>query len=65
MAEVEFRDAVREVPDHLADLMAGIDTYRMTYDEAVIEVNRLLQRRPVDAAFDDIVKQHFLGETIR
>lgn len=59
MAEVEFRDAVREVPDHLADLMAGLDTYRMTYDEAVKEVNRLLQRRPVDTVFDDIIKSHF------
>jgi len=64
MAEVEFRDAVREVPDHLADLMAGLDTYRMTYDEAVKEVNRLLQRRPVEKAFDDVIKAHFSGEAL-
>lgn len=40
MAQVEFRDGTREVPDHLADLMIGLDTYKLTYAQATVQANQ-------------------------
>lgn len=39
MAEVEFRTGIREVPDHLAKLMGGLETWNMTFEEAVQKAN--------------------------
>lgn len=59
MAEVEFRTGKQEIPDHLADLMAGLETQRMTYEEAVDAANRKLVDTHVDKAVDRILKAHF------
>jgi len=59
MAEVEFRTGKREIPDHLADLMAGLETHRMTFDEAVDAANKRLLGDTVDKAFDRVIKNHF------
>ena len=37
--QIEFRDGIREVPDHLAYLMKGLPTYDMTYEEARQKAN--------------------------
>jgi len=37
--QIEFRDGLREVPDHLALLMRGLPTYDMTYEEARAKAN--------------------------
>lgn len=38
--KVQFRTGERAVPDHLATAMTGMETYKMTFDEAVAELNR-------------------------
>lgn len=59
MALVVFRDGPREIPTHLAELMTGIETYKLTYDDAVAETNRKLINDYLDKALDKVVSQHF------
>jgi hypothetical protein len=63
--KVEFRDGEREVPDYLADLMSGIETYRLTLDEAIREANRQALARHVDKAMDEIITQHMARLELR
>jgi hypothetical protein len=65
MAEVEFRTGPREIPDHLADMMQGIETQRMTYEEAVDAANRKLTQTHVDKTVDRIIKAHFTQGLVR
>lgn len=37
---LQFRDGERDVPGHLARMMSSIETYRLTYEQAVDEANR-------------------------
>lgn len=59
MARVQFRDGARELPEHLAELMAAIDTYKLTYDDAVAEANRKLMSDHLDKTLRKVVSQHF------
>ena len=59
MVEVEFRDGKRLVPEYLASAMDGLETYRMTYREAIEEGNRQMQRNVVNRAFDKTIIGHF------
>lgn len=58
MPKLEFRDGEREVPDYLADMMVGIETYKLTVDEAIREANRQAENRHLQKAFDDVIAQH-------
>ena len=58
MAEVEFRDGRREIPDHLADLMNDLDTHTLTYEQAVEKANWRLTRDHIDRQFNGIVQSH-------
>lgn len=57
--QLEFRDGIREVPDHLADMMRGLDTYRMTYEEAQIAANQRLVRDRLNQAGEKVIADHF------
>jgi hypothetical protein len=59
VAEVVFRDGPREIPDHLADLMAGLETFRMTFDEAVNAANRRLVSDRLERARRELIRDHF------
>lgn len=59
MATVLFRDGPREVVDHLADLMAPIDTFRLTYEEAVKFVNEKLVGDHLEKAQNALIRDHF------
>ena len=59
MAQVEFRTGKREVPDYMAELMYGIPTHRMTYDEAVAAMNRKMVGDHIGRAVDRIIDDHF------
>lgn len=59
MAQVEFRDGFKEIPDYLADLMTGMETYRMTVSEAIDSVNKKLERDVINQAQNDIMRSHF------
>jgi hypothetical protein len=56
--EVEFRDGKREVPDYLAELMHGIETHRLTYDEAVEQANEQLTRTHLNRVMDQTIGGH-------
>lgn len=58
MAQLEFRDGVREVPDHLADMMSGFNTYAMTYEEAQTQANQRIVRDHLNSAGDKVVAEH-------
>lgn len=59
MATVEFRTGPREIPDHLADMMAELKTQAMTYEEAVAAANKRMQRITIDKAVDRHLQAHF------
>lgn len=50
MKTVEFRDGERDVPDHVALLLEGIETYQLTYQQAIdVSNQRLVKARLADA----------------
>lgn len=55
MAQVEFRDGTREVPDHVADMMIGLDTYKMTYEQAKSESDKKFARDILTKAQQQII----------
>lgn len=57
--ELQFRDGKRLVPEYLGALMEGIDTYRMTYDEAVTIANKRMEANHLNAQRDRILAAHF------
>lgn len=59
--ELTFRDGKRIVPPYLVDLMAGIDTVRYTYSEAVDRANSRLVSNQINQAADGIVSEHIAG----
>lgn len=61
MVEVEFRDGKRLVPGYLAAAMDGIETYRMTFREAVEEGNREMVRGVFRRGLDKAIIGHFRG----
>lgn len=65
VAERKFRDGKREIPDYMDDLMAGLQTHKMTYEQAVKAMNSDMVGRHVDRAIDGIVQRHFAGGTRR
>lgn len=59
MAELEFRDGKREVADYIAELMTGIKTKRMTYDEALVAMNQKMVGDHIGRSVDRILDAHF------
>lgn len=59
MTRVEFRDGFREIPSHLAVMMHGIETFRLTYDEAVTAANHKAEADFLNRAVDGIRREHF------
>jgi hypothetical protein len=59
--EMEFRDGVRVVPDHVAALinLSEIDPIRYTYNEAVELSNDALLRSRLNSIQSDIRFRHF------
>jgi hypothetical protein len=54
---LEFRDGVREVPEYLAVLLEGIDTFRLTYDEALEQVNNQMMATVINQAFSKALSE--------
>ena len=57
--ELEFRDGKRTVPPYIASLLNGIETYRLTYDEAIQAANKKLESDFLNAQQDKILAAHF------
>ena len=56
MAKIEFRTGFREVPEHLAALMRNLETWTMTYEEAVAKTNWKLAADYANKVQDSIVR---------
>jgi hypothetical protein len=59
MAKVEFRTGKKEIPDYMAELMAGIPTHKLTYKQAVAAMNAKMLNDHVGRSMDRIVDDHF------
>jgi hypothetical protein len=59
MAEVEFRDGKREVPDHVGAMVAGLETYTMTYEQAIKAAERRMLEDHVWKAQQSLIDAHF------
>jgi len=57
--EVLFRDGLRNVPNHVAALLEPVDTYKLTYKEALDVINKNMVSNHLDKTFGKIVSQHF------
>lgn len=57
--EIEFRDGTRLVPDYLGVIMSGLETHRMTYEEAVLTANKRMEADHINAKRDEILAAHF------
>lgn len=60
MAQIELRDGWREVPDHVAAMLAPHhdQLFRLTYEEALELANKELTRQYVNEAADKLVSSH-------
>jgi hypothetical protein len=59
MAQVEFRDGVRTVPDHVRDLMVGLDTHKFTYEEASRLADKKMLRDRLNEIHGNVIARHF------
>lgn len=57
--EMVFRDEKRQVPDYLAVMMAGIETHRLTYEQAIDAANRKAEADYLNAQRDLVLAAHF------
>lgn len=57
--ELEFRDGKRLVPDHVAVMVAGLDTHVYTYEQAIREGERRLLGDHVWNAQQSLISAHF------
>ena len=58
-AEYEFRDGKRLVPDYIGALLSGIETHRLTYEEAITVANQKVETDFLNAQQDRILAAHF------
>lgn len=58
---IEFKDGFREVPDYLANLMGNLETWQMSYEEAVKKANWKLASDYANKAQDEIIRVAFKG----
>ena len=58
MIEVEFRDGVKLVPAHVADLLSKHKTWTMTYDEAIRKANTAMAADYANDAMKRIISRH-------
>ena len=58
-SEIEFRDGKRDVPDYIAVLLSGIETHRLTYDEAIAEANKKTEADFINAQQERVLAAHF------
>lgn len=58
-SEIEFRDGKRLVPDYLGVILSGIETHRMTYEEAIQAANKRLEADHLNAQQDKFLAAHF------
>lgn len=58
MTEVEFRDGKHPVPDHVAQILAPYETYRLSLSEALEFMNRVLLNNHLAPVKDKLIREH-------
>ena len=58
MPRLTFRDGDRDVVDHVAELLRPIETYKLTYDQAMVAANNQLLQREVSRRMNDALREH-------
>lgn len=58
MRKILFRNGEREVPDHVAELMADLPTHTLTFEQAIKLANESMIRRHLNKVQDDVIKEH-------
>ena len=59
MAERKFRDGKREIPDYMHDMMQGLQTHKMTYEEALAAMNQKALKDHLNTTVDRVISRHF------
>jgi len=59
METLEFRDGPRAVPSHVAYLMAGLDTLRYTYEQALAIANAKVLTDYLGKVQVGVLRDHF------
>lgn len=59
MAELEFRDGKRVVPDYMETLMVGLPLHKLTYDQAIAAMNQQAVSGVIDRHMDRMLDRHF------
>ena len=59
MGEVDFRDGSRGVPEHVEELLRGVDTYKLTFSEAMQVVNRRMENEYIQKQANKMLDNHF------
>lgn len=59
MAQLVFRDGPREVPEHVGNMLKGIEIHRLTYSEAIAEANLKAQNEYVSKTINSMIANHF------
>jgi len=57
--EVEFRDGVQAVPEHIYLIMRGIDTHSMTKEEAIRASETQMVKNYLNTTQRKLVAKHF------
>ena len=61
--ELEFRDGKRVVAPHVYEMLHGLDTYRMLYEEALNFANGKMLADHVNRHADKMIQRHFKENT--
>ena len=59
LPEIEFRDGTRVVPHHVAAILAQIETWKFTYEEAIKLANSGMLRSALGQIQQRTVNDHF------
>lgn len=60
---IEFRDGKRQVAPHVYEMLRNVETFRMTYEEALNYANGQILRSHVNLKADQFVARHFKENT--
>lgn len=61
MKDLSFRDGIRTVPDHIEELLAGIETWKYTYQQAMDKANERAMLDKLAVAQRALIRNHFNG----
>lgn len=59
MSSVVFRDGSRDVPEYMADMLKSVEVYKLTYKEAMAEVNRRMETEVIRREMNRSITDHF------